>query len=245
MTATGTEHLIPARMSGHELRHQALLGVRTALPAALAIVPMGAALGVLVSQSPLPWWAATLFASVVFAGTLEFLLIGLVVAVAPLGLVALTSLLVNFRHVFYALSFPLGQIRGAGWRTVSTFTLCDEVWALTTDPEAKGWSAPRILGLQAIFYVNWVASATLGAVAGGLIPPSVVGLEFAMTSFFVVLAVDAFRARRSIPIPLVAIACALTFAVLAGDNMILPAMCTFVGLLLAAHAWTSWRTRRA
>ncbi|HYO02128.1 MAG TPA: AzlC family ABC transporter permease [Mycobacterium sp.] len=39
------------------------------------------------------------------AGSLEFLLVSLAAAAAPLGLVAATTLIVNLRHVFYALSF--------------------------------------------------------------------------------------------------------------------------------------------
>lgn len=220
------------------------LGVRTALPAAAAVVPMGLAFGVLISQSPLPWWSATLFAAVVFAGSLEFLLIGMVTAAAPLGMVALTALLVNFRHVFYALSFPLAQIRGAGWRTYSTFVLCDEAWALTAHPDAQGWSGPRILALQSVFYLGWVSSATVGAVAGGLIPPGVVGLEFAVTAFFLVLGIDAHRVRRSVPVPLLAVSCSLAFLILVGDGMILPAMVTFVGVLVASHAWPRRGSRR-
>lgn len=220
-------------------------GVRTALPAALAIVPMGLAFGVLVSQSPLPWWWATVFAAVIFAGSLEFLLIGMVTALAPLSLIAVTAFLVNFRHVFYALSFPLHRVRGAGWKTYSTFTLCDEAWALTAHPAAQTWSAPRILALQAVFYVGWVTSATLGALGGSLIPAGIVGLDFAVTAFFLVLALDAYRTRRSVPIPVIAVASALLFAVTVGDNMILPAMITFVALLLISYAWTRWtRWRR-
>lgn len=215
------------------------------MPAALAIVPMGLAFGALVAQSPLPWWSAPLFSFVIFAGSLEFLLIGLAAAAAPLGMIAITALLVNFRHVFYALSFPLKRIRGKGWRTYSTFVLCDEAWALTAHPDAQHWTGPRILALQAVFQINWVASATIGAVAGGLIPPEIVGLDFAVTAFFLVLGIDAFRARQSVPIPLIAVACALLFAVVAGDNMILPAMTTFVALLLISYAWTKRRYRHA
>ncbi|XGU21188.1 AzlC family ABC transporter permease [Rhodococcus sp. 3Y1] len=47
------------------------------------------------------------FTSLIYAGSLEFLAVGMVAAMTPLPYVALTALLVNFRHVFYALSFPL------------------------------------------------------------------------------------------------------------------------------------------
>lgn len=224
------------------IAREALAGIRIALPAGVAMAPLGMALGVLISQSGLPWWTAPLFTGVIFAGSLEFLLVGMVVAAAPLASVALTALLVNFRHVFYALSFPLGQIRARGLRVLSTYVLCDEAWALTAHPEARGWTGAPILGIQAVFYVNWVASATIGVLAGSLIPPSVVGLDFAITAFFLVLGIDAFRARRSLPIPLVALVCALFFAMFAGDAMILPAMGTFVTVLLIAYAWKQWRS---
>lgn len=220
-------------------------GVGTALPAAIAIVPMGLAFGVLVSQTALPWWTATLFSAMVFAGSLEFLLIGLAAAMAPLGLVALTALMVNFRHVFYALSFPLGQIRRRGWRTLSTFILCDEAWALTASPDARRWSGPRILALQATLYICWVMGATAGAVVGSLIPPEVVGLSFVVTAFFLILGIDAYRARRSMPVPLIALGCAIGSAVVFGDSMIFPAMASFVTLLLVSFAWTTLRARRA
>ena len=94
-----------------------------------------------------------------------------------------------------------------------------------------------------MFYVNWVASATFGVLAGSLIPPGVVGLDFAITAFSLVLGIDAYRARRSVPILLVALACALFFAVFAGHAMILPAMGSFVVMLLVAYAWKHRRAR--
>lgn len=67
---------------------------------------MGLAFGVLVIQYGLPWWVAPLLSGIVFAGSIEFLLAGLLAAGAPLVQIALTALIVNFRHAFYALTFP-------------------------------------------------------------------------------------------------------------------------------------------
>ncbi len=224
---------------------EALAGISIALPVGLAMAPLGMALGVLISQSGLPWWTAPLFTGVIFAGSLEFLLVGMILAAAPLASVALTALLVNFRHVFYALSFPLHRVRSRGLRVLSTYVLCDEAWALTAHPEARTWTGARILGVQAVFYVNWVVSATVGVLAGSFIPSSVVGLDFAITAFFLVLGIDAFRARRSVPVPLLALVCAMLFAVFAGDAMILPAMGAFVAVLLVSYGWKQRQARRA
>ena len=152
------------------------VGLRVALPAALAMVPLGLALGVLITQ-----------------------------------------------------------IRLLGLRGVSAYLLCDESWALMAGPEAKSWSGTRILTIQVAIYLSWVASSTVGALAGGLIPDSVVGLDFAITALFLVLAIDAYKARRSVPLVLVALAAGIGFAALVPDAMLLAAMGSFVGVLLISY----------
>lgn len=47
-----------------------------------------------------------------YAAPLELLLVGMIAAVAPIATIALTTLLVNFRHIFYAFSFPLRVVHG-------------------------------------------------------------------------------------------------------------------------------------
>lgn len=210
-------------------------GVAHSLPALIGVIPVGLAFGLLVTQSGLAWWWATVFATVVFAGSLEFVLIGLVGAAAPLGTVAVTALLVNFRHVFYALSFPLHRVHGRWARAYSTFALTDEAWALTASPEAQTWSRARVLAVQATFQVGWVGGVTLGALGGNLIPDSVVGLQFALSAFFIVLTIDAFRATRRVPPVLVAIGCALLSGAAFGEDLLVPALAGFIAVLVAAH----------
>jgi 4-azaleucine resistance transporter AzlC len=210
------------------------------LPVGFAVAAMGLAFGVLVARSGLPWWWATIFASVIFAGSLEFLLLGLVTAVAPLGQVAAAAFLVNFRHVFYAMTFPLHRVPGVAAKAYSTFALTDEAYALTARPEAQHWSRARILGLQAFVHAFWAGSVTLGALGGTLIPPEVKGLDFAVTALFLVLGIDAFRAGRDVPAIVVAIACALVGHAVFGAQMLVAAMAMFTLFLLARYA-----TRRA
>jgi 4-azaleucine resistance transporter AzlC len=205
------------------------------LPVGLAVAAMGMAFGVLVTRAGLPWWWATIFAAVVFAGSLEFLLLGLVTALAPLGQVAAAAFLVNFRHVFYAMSFPLHRVPGVAAKAYSTFALTDEAYALTARPEAQTWSRARILSVQAFVHVVWAGSVTLGALGGALIPPGVQGLDFAVTALFLVLGIDAFRARRDVPAVVVAVACALVGHVVFGEQMLVAAMALFTLFLLARY----------
>jgi 4-azaleucine resistance transporter AzlC len=216
-------------------RPAVLLALTDSLSVGVAAAAIGLAFGVLVSQSGLHWWWATIFASVIFAGSLEFLLLGLVMTLAPLGQIAATAFVVNFRHVFYALSFPLHRVHGVAGKAYSTFALTDEAFAVTARPEARTWSRGRIVWMQAFVQIAWVGSVTAGALGGTLIPDGVVGLDFAVTALFVVLGIDAFRARRDVPAAIVAVVCALTGHLLFGEQMLLAAMGLFTAFLLARY----------
>lgn len=195
---------------------------------------MGMAFGVLIVQAGLDWWWGPVFAAVIFAGSLEFLVLGLVTAMAPLATIASTAFLVNFRHAFYALSFPLHRVEGRGARAYSTFALTDEAWALTSSSMAQEWSGRRILAIQYTFHIAWVTSVTVGGLAGNLIPDSVVGLDFAMSAFFLVLAMEAFLVRKSVPLPILALVCSLVSYLLFGDGMLPAAMGSFIAIIIVA-----------
>lgn len=219
-------------------REEVAAGWRTVAPVCLSVLPLGLALGVLTVQVGLAWWWAPVLAAVAFAGSLEFLLLGMLAAAAPFGQIAATTVAVNFRHVFYALSFPLHRVPGRGWKAYSTLALTDEAFALTATPEAAGWSRARIISIQAFFHLAWVLSVAIGAVAGTAVPPQVVGLEFAVTALFTVLAIEAWRVQRSVPAPVLALVSACVATLIAPDDMLLVAMGLFTGGLVLAHLLT-------
>ncbi|WAZ26990.1 AzlC family ABC transporter permease [Streptomyces cinnabarinus] len=218
----------------------ARVALRDTASVGLGFVPLGLAFGALCVQSGLDWWWAGLSAALVFGGSFEFLLIGLVVAVAPLASIALAALMVNVRHVFYALSFPLHRVAGRLGKTYSTFALCDEAYALTSGEQARSWTSRRILCLQLLLHLYWAGSATAGALLGSLIPAGVTGLDFALTALFTVLAIDAVRdLRGDLPTPLLAVLSALAARLLFPGQMLPAAFALFTAGLLARRLTTS------
>lgn len=202
-------------------------------PVCLGMVPLGLAFGVLAVDAGLAWWWAPVFSGLVYAGSLEFLLIGLAVTAAPLPVVALTALVVNGRHAFYALSFPLHRVRGRFARVYSTFALTDEAYALSASPRTAHWRSRQILTMQLLLQVSWVLPATAGAALGAGLPlDRVKGLDFALTALFLVLAVDAYRHRPDPPVVALAVGCvALAWLVTPGE--LLPvAFAGFTAVLL-------------
>jgi 4-azaleucine resistance transporter AzlC len=183
----------------------------------------------------------------IYAGSFEFLLVGLVTTMAPLASIAVTAGLVNVRHVFYTLSFPLHRVQGRAGKAYSTFAMTDEAYALTTSSRARGWPSRRILWLQAFIHLYWVGSATAGGLLGSLIPPRITGLNFAMTALFTVLAIDALRARRDdLPTPLLALGSAVAARLVFPGQMLAAAFVLFTAALLVRRRLTAQRrTHRA
>lgn len=212
----------------------------------LGFVPLGLAFGALVVQSGLDWWWASLSAAVAFGGSFEFLLIGLVVTVAPLATVAAAAFMVNVRHVFYALSFPLHRVPGRLGKAYATFALCDEAYALASTERARTWPGPQIVWTQLYLHLYWAGSATAGALLGALIPEGVTGLDFALTALFTVLALDAVRhLRGDLATPLLALSSALVARAIAPGQLLPAAFALFTAGLLVRHRMTTRRPSRA
>lgn len=210
-------------------------GVRLSGPAGLGLFPLGVAFGMLVEQSGLPGWTAPLLSSVVFAGSVELLLVSLLVAGTSLVGIAVTVFLLNFRHVFYAFSFPLRVVRNPVARVYSMGALIDEAYAITAG-HPHDWTAPRLLAMQVSLQLYWVLGGVAGVILAGLLPAPVEGLEFALTALFIVLALDAARTRRHLPLVLGAGAAVGVALLLAPGALLVAAFLVFVAALVLAHA---------
>jgi predicted branched-subunit amino acid permease len=83
------------------------------------------------------------------------------------------------------------------------------------------------LFVQLFLQLFWVVSVTAGALGGILIPDRVIGLEFAMTALFLVLGLQAYRARRDIPTPLVAVGCVIVARLVTPGQMLVVSLGLF------------------
>lgn len=220
----------PPPSRGAEVR----TGVRLSLAAGLGLFPLGVAFGMLVVQAGLPAWVAPLFSVVVFAGSVELLLVSLAVAATPLLTIAVTVFLVNFRHVFYAFSFPLRVVRHPLARLYSMGALIDEAYAIAA-AHPRGWTAPRLIALQVALHAYWVLGGLAGVAVAWLLPGPVEGLEFALVALFIVLALDAARTRAQAPLVLAAALAVGVGLLVAPGQLLVAAFAVYAAVLIALH----------
>jgi 4-azaleucine resistance transporter AzlC len=213
--------------------------VRTAVRDAgvvwIGLLALGIGFGVVVAGLNLPWWLAPTTATLVFAGSAEFVIVGMLAGGASIAAIALTTALVNSRHLFYGLTFPLHRVRGRAAKTYSVFALCDEAYALITSKQPHTLSSPRILWTQVGLHASWALGALIGALIGTALLTDVDGLGFILTALFLVLSIDALRDADKTTAVLAAASCAVALVVVAHDAIILVAMTVFAAALVVRH----------
>lgn len=213
---------------------------RRSLPILISFFPVGLAYGLLMQNAGYNFlWtgACSLF---VLAGSLQFLMVSFFAEGTPLATVAVMSLLLNSRHVFYGLSF-VEKFRSFGpWRWFLIYSLCDENYSLhcAYRPEEgviEKW-AYVLTAVLVTFY--WLVLSMLGTLIGNLITFDTTGIDFALTALFVVILLDQLRdAGTKLPAGIALLSSGVCILLFGAANFILPS------LLLTVAALTVLRPR--
>lgn len=216
-------------------------GFLDSLGVGLGIFPLGIALGVLVVQAGLPWWLAPALSIGVFAGSVELLLVSMIAASLPLVTIAAAVLAVNFRHVFYPLSFPITVARPGIARAYSVYAMIDEACATYVLLPRELNSSRRMITGQLFMQAYWVGGGLVGVALASLLPEPIEGFEFALCSLFIVMTLDAAHSRREVPSVVLA-GLSVTVAMLAVPGAeLLAALIIFTLMLSLRYAWSRQR----
>lgn len=194
---------------------------------------VGIGLGVMVHSYGLPFWVAPLLPVLVFAGSVEFVLIDMVSNHASLFSIAVMTLLINSRHLMYGLSYPIERVRGGLAKFYTVYTLIDEAYALNTGPDRHKLRGSRILWIHAGLHLSVLASATLGYILGASFLSDLKGVDFVMTALFAVLAIDAYHASKDHVIGVMAAVSAAVGLLVAPQSMLLISMVVYILLLVS------------
>ena len=219
-------------------RQTARFAFRQSLGVLFGYVFLGTAFGILLRQAGFGALWSLAFSGLVYAGSLQFVLAGFLAAPTALPTVALMSLFINARHLFYGLSF-IERFRSMGKKhPYMIFSLTDETYSVLCgmDEVPAGVDKNGAMFLVALLdQLYWVAGSLLGTFAGGL-PLDFTGIDFSMTALFLVIFLEQWRGAKSHLPALLGLGCGAVFLLALGpDNFLLPALCTTVAVLLLAR----------
>ena len=78
--------------------------LRASMPVMFGYVPLGMAFGLLFQDLGYAWYFASLMGLIVFAGAAQFMAVGLLLAHAGLLEIAVSTFILNSRHLFFGVS---------------------------------------------------------------------------------------------------------------------------------------------
>lgn len=164
-------------------------------PIAMGYIPLGAVFGFLLIKAGAAWWLAPLASIFVFAGAAQYMAIPMVAAGLPYSAIALATLVVNLRHVFYGLSL-LDRMPDNRWaRNYLIWALTDENYSvLSTLPRTT--PARKMVSIAMLNHGWWVLGSTIGAVIGAQSQIALQGMDFSLAALFAVLAIEQWRSTR-------------------------------------------------
>lgn len=173
-------------------RSELLAGVKDAIPIVLGYMPIGFAYGVLAKDAGLSIVETVLMSIFVYAGSGQFIAVGLLASGASAFTIVFTTFLVNLRHLLMSASLvPHIRHFNPKFFPFVSFGITDEAYGVALGRYSKHQATPGyMLGLNVTSQASWVVSSFLGAVFGSLIRnPEALGLNFALPAMFIALLV--------------------------------------------------------
>lgn len=170
---------------------ECLSGAKATIPLVLGAIPFGILFGTLAGPSGLSVPATLAMSLIVYAGSAQFIALGLLASGVGLGVVVATTLVVNLRHLLYAAAL-VERVKHLPqrWRVLMAFGLTDETFAAVSSRYLDSHNLANAhwfyLGSFLAMYGNWQLCTWLGVGLGEVFPDMTQwGLDFAMSVTFI------------------------------------------------------------
>lgn len=205
------------------------------IPVMAGYIVLGIGFGILMRNAGfgIGWCAA--MSVFVYAGSLQYVGVGLLSGGAALFSVFMTSLMVNARHLFYSISM-LDKYKDAGrLKPYLIFSLTDETYSLICDDTVPADTDQHVFRFFVSLFDQcyWVAGSLIGNAVGSLLPFSTAGVEFSMTALFIASFTEQWlTSSRHFP-AVTGIVCPVLSLLLFGqEHFLIPAMILITVVLI-------------
>lgn len=159
----------------------ALDGARSSLALCVPVFAFGVTFGAFVTESGYgAMWAVTMSATT-YAGSAQFAAATLLADGGSIASALLTVTLLNFRYLPMGIDMAPAITGPLARRLGLAHLLVDESWALGRDRDGRP-STALLFGVGITVLGAWTGGTALGAAAGDLVDPEVIGLDVAFVA---------------------------------------------------------------
>jgi len=207
--------------------------IRT-LPVMAGYMVLGIGFGMTLENNGYGIWWAFAMSGLIYAGSMQYVAIPLLTSGASLISTALTTLMVNARHLFYGISM-IDKYKGAGKKKpYMIFALTDETYSLVCQEDCpKGIDYHTLCLFISVFnQIYWVTGSVLGSLLGAVIPFDTTGVDFSMTALFVTVFVEQWLSTKNhIPAVVGLLSSVVCLAVFGQEHFLIPSMIAITVLM--------------
>ena len=166
----------------------------------------------------------------IYAGSMQYAAINLITGGASLITTAITTLMVNGRHLFYGLSMVEKYKDTGKAKPYLIFALTDETYSLVCGEKKEDKSYYLFVSL--FNHIYWISGSVLGAVIGSFLTFDTKGIDFALTALFITVFVEQWLSSEDHKSALIgvlsSVACLIVFK---SENFLIPSMLLITLLL--------------
>lgn len=197
------------------------------VPVFAGYIVLGAGFGILMNNAGFGavWTAA--MSTFIYAGSMQYVGVGLLTGGAGIVTTAITTVMINARHLFYSISM-IDRYKDAGrYKPYLIFALTDETYSLLCDGQTPAGEDPGLYRFLVSLFNQcyWVAGSVMGNLIGSVLPFSTAGIEFSMTALFAASFTEQWLTAKDHLPALTGVLCALVCLILFGpENFLIPAM---------------------
>ena len=208
---------------------------RTTIPVMAGYLVLGAGFGILLRTRGFGLGWALAMSLFIYAGSMQDVAVDLLTGGASLLTAAVTTLLVNARHLFYGISM-LERYRAAGkYAPYLIFSLTDETYSLVAAREELTGAECFRISLLDQFY--WVLGTALGSLAGAYLNVNTTGIDFSLTALFLTVFTGQWLETEDHAPALIGLGVSIVCRLLFGaDSFLLPTMAGMLFCLLVLDA---------
>ena len=171
----------------------------SSLPVMAGYVTLGMGFGIILADKGYSFWWALLMSLTIYAGSMQYVGVGLLSSGATVLSTALMTLMVNARHLFYGISMLEKYKNTGAAKPYLIFSLTDETYSLVCNPKLpkdvnqNGY----YLLVSVLNQIYWLFGSMLGGILGNVLDFNTAGIDFAMTALFVVIFVEQWETTKN------------------------------------------------
>lgn len=213
------------------------------LPILAAFLFLGSAYGFYAVSKGFPPSVPILISLFVFAGSMQFVMVPMLVSPFDPFAAFYMTLLVNSRHMFYGLTM-LDKYRNMGPKKFyMIFGLIDESFAVNVAAEIpdgvdKGWFYTAV---NILCHCYWLSGTTIGALLGSQISINTKGLDFVLVCLFLVIFIGQWQGTNDHRPALTGLGLSTLSLVLFGPKYFIPPAMV---MMIAVFVWSYYKGGR-